>query len=63
MNLLNKRTVAPKFRDMRYTVNPEGGFQEMTSCWKSIHRVRGYQGYHPDIRGLLNEYQEKVEQI
>jgi len=25
--------------------------------------VSGYQGYQPDIRGIINGYQEKIDQI
>jgi len=28
-------------------------------CWKSVHRKSGYQ---PDIRGIINGYQEKNDQ-
>jgi len=37
--------------------------QGVTSCWKSVHRISGYQGYQPDIRGIINGYQEKIDHI
>jgi len=33
--------------------------QGVISCWKSVHRISGYQ---PDIRGAINGYQEKIDQ-
>jgi len=41
----------------------KGLSHEVTSCWKSVHRISGYQGYQPDITRLLNRYQEKIDQI
>jgi len=35
--------------------------QEVTSGWKSV--ISGYERYQPDIRGLLNGYQKKIDQI
>jgi len=40
--------------------NPDQG---VTPCWKSVHRISGYQGYQQDIRGVMNGYQEKIDQI
>jgi len=37
--------------------------QGVTSCWKSVHRISGCQEYQPDIRGKVNWYQEKTDQI
>ena len=34
--------------------------QGVTSCWKSVHGITGYQ---PDIRGVINGYQHKTDQI
>jgi len=35
----------------------------VTSRWKYVHRISGHQGYQPDIRGMMNGYQEKNDQI
>jgi len=32
-------------------------------CWKSPHRISGFQGYQPDIRGVITGYQEKIDEI
>ena len=37
--------------------------QEVTPFWGSVHRISGYQGYQPDIRGIINGYQEEIDQI
>ena len=37
--------------------------QGVTTCWKSVHRISGYQGYQPDISGTINGYQEKIDRI
>ena len=29
----------------------------------TVHRISGYQGYHLDIRGIINEYQGKMDRI
>ena len=34
--------------------------QGVTSCWKSEHRISGYQ---PDIRYIINGHQEKIHQF
>jgi len=48
----------------RATAEPGSGVdQQETSCGKSAHRIFGYQGYQSDIIGLLNGYQEKIDQI
>jgi len=39
------------------------GCRGVTPCWKSVHRISGYQRYLQDIRGIRNEYQEKIEKI
>jgi len=37
--------------------------QGVTSCWKSVHRITGYEGYKSDIRGIINRYQEEIDEI
>lgn len=37
--------------------------QVVTTCWKSVHRTSGYQGYQVDIRGIINGCREKIGQI
>jgi len=37
--------------------------QGVTPRWKSVHRISGYQGYQLDIRGIINRYQEKIDQL
>jgi len=46
----------------RYECLRERPAQEVTSCWISVHRISRYQGYQPDIRGLSNGYEEKIDQ-
>jgi len=29
--------------------------QGLTPSWKSVHRISGYRGYHPDIRGIIHK--------
>jgi len=41
----------------------DGVKQGVTSCFKSVHRITGYQGYQPYIRGIRNGCQEKTDQI
>ena len=36
------------------------GAQGVTTYWKSVHRISGYQ---LDIRGIIYGYQEKIHQI
>ena len=50
----------PKYR---FKFNYQWRTQGITPCWISVQRISGYQGYQPDIRGILNEYQEKIDQI
>jgi len=42
----------------RFSVEENKVEQRLTSCWKT-----GYQGYPPDIRGIINGYQEKIDEI
>jgi len=39
--------------------------QWVKPCWKSVHvhRISGYPGYQPDISGIINGYQEKIDYI
>jgi len=37
--------------------------QGVTPSWKCVHRISGYQRYQPDIRGIINGYQQKIDQI
>jgi len=46
--------------DVKIFVNAYMFNQGITPCWKSVHRISGYQ---PDIRGLINGYQDKVNKI
>jgi len=36
--------------------------QGVTPCWKSVHWISGYQGYHPAVKGIINGYQEEISQ-
>ena len=42
----------------RMKKNPKLTDQGVTPCWKSVHLMTGYQGYQPNIRGILNGYPE-----
>jgi len=38
-------------------------YQGVTPFWKSANRISGYQVYQPEIRGIINGYQEKIDRI
>jgi len=40
-----------------------GWNEGVPSYWKSLHRISGYQGYQPYIRGIINGFQKKIDQI
>jgi len=41
-------------------MNTKGTIQGVTPWWKSMHRISGYE---PDIRGIINGYQEKIDRV
>jgi len=54
---LKKRALLTKFEANDLHLN-----RGVTTYWKSVHRISGYQAYQPDIRGIINWYQEKIDQ-
>ena len=53
----------PLSEESSLKVSEECSQQGVTYCWKSVHRISGYQGYQSDIRGIIHGYQEKIDQI